>query len=81
MREQSAAYWRNLYEITERERNALADAVEAVRNLEPGVVMPAHAHQWDGEEGFFEGTIHAAQAFKEAIIDATTTALSRLPGK
>ena len=81
MCKQSAAYWRNLYEITERERNALADAVEAVRHLEPSVTMPEYAYQWDGKEGFFEGTIHAAQIFREAIIDAIKAALNKPPDK
>jgi hypothetical protein len=69
----------NLYNIARNERDALADAVEAVRHLEPAVVMPPYIKDLDPEEAFFEGTIHAAQAFRAAIIEAIRSALDKLP--
>jgi hypothetical protein len=77
----SAIGLRGLYETTRNERDALADAVEAVRHLEPALVMPAYVNDLDSEEAFFEGSIHAAQAFREAIIEAIRSALDKLPGK
>lgn len=67
-----------LYEMTRKERDALADAIEAVRHLEPAMTIPEHVAEWDAAEAFFEGSVHAAQAFRAAIIEAIQTALKPL---
>lgn len=76
-----ALHFKELYEIVVRERDALADAIEAVRGLEPAVVVPLHINECFPAEAFVEGSIHAAQAFRAAIVDAIAAALaSKEPG-
>jgi hypothetical protein len=70
--------FRALYEITVKERNALSNAIEAIRELEPAMVIPLHVDDWEPAEAFFEGTVHTAQAFREAIIQAIREALAPL---
>lgn len=70
---------RDLYELTREERDALANAVEAVRGVEPAMTIPEHVNDWEPAEAFFEGTVHAAQAFRAAIVEAIRAALSKEP--
>lgn len=66
---------RDLYEMTREERDALANAMEAVRGVEPAMVIPEHVNEWSPAEAFFEGTVHAAQAFRAAVVDAIRAAM------
>lgn len=70
---------RDLYEMTREERDALANAIEAVRGVEPAMTIPEHVNDWEPAEAFFEGTIHAAQAFRAAIVEAICRAMSKEP--
>ena len=71
-----ALHYKKLYEIVKRERDALADAIEAVRGIEPAMIVPLHIDECVPSEAFVEGSIYAAQAFRAAIVEAIVAALS-----
>ncbi len=75
---EDAEHFRALYEMTRKERDALADAVEAARGVEPPMVIPEYVDEWTPAEAFFEGTVHTAQAFRAAVAEAISAALSPL---
>lgn len=71
-----ALHFKELYELVKRERDALADAIEAVRSVEPAMVVPLHIDECVPSEAFVEGSIHAAQAFRAAIVEAIAASLT-----